>query len=296
MVSGQPNLMAIPCFFVSFIWPEGGRRGKIATLWRVARQPLGQHFLTGAGWSRKILETLPLYPNETWVEIGPGHGEMTQGLAGDGRRVVAIEADARLAKGLEERARSKGSQWRGVEVLCVDVLRVDFARLSGERFRVYGNLPYYITSPILRRLFQWADQIESIHVVIQLEVAARIAAKPGGREYGFLSALCQFYAKPEIVLRIPRGAFRPPPRVTSALVRLTLPGERDRLGVADQRAFLEFVQVCFSQKRKTLRNNLRALASPERVQAAVESLELPPKVRAEQLSLPQFAALFVSLG
>ncbi len=261
----------------------------------MARQRLGQHFLGDAGWRRRILETLPRHPGETWVEIGAGHGEMTELLAGDGRRVIAIETDAQLAQRLRERVSGEPADWPGVEVVSADILHADLGHLTGGRFRVYGNLPYYITSPILHHLFRWADQIASIHIVIQLEVAARIAARPGRREYGYLSAACQFYAKPEIAMRIPPGAFRPPPRVTSALVRMTLPGERAGLGITDEQRFLEFVQLCFGQKRKTLRNNLRAVASDERIHEAVDAAGLRSDARAEQLTLARFAGLFERL-
>jgi 16S rRNA (adenine1518-N6/adenine1519-N6)-dimethyltransferase len=261
----------------------------------MARQRLGQHFLGDAGWRRRILETLPRHPGETWVEIGAGHGEMTELLAGDARRVIAIETDAQLAERLRERVNAEPADWPDVEVVSADILHADLGQLTGGRFRVYGNLPYYITSPILHQLFRWADQIASIHIVIQLEVAARIAARPGRREYGYLSAACQFYAKPEIVMRIPPGAFRPPPRVTSALVRMTLPGERAGLGITDEQRFLEFVQLCFGQKRKTLRNNLRAVASDERIHEALGASGVRSDARAEQLTLAQFAALFERL-
>jgi 16S rRNA (adenine1518-N6/adenine1519-N6)-dimethyltransferase len=268
----------------------------------MARQRLGQHFLGDVGWRRRILDTLPRHAGETWVEIGAGHGEMTELLAGDGRRVIAIETDAQLAERLRERVSGEPADWPGVEVVSADVLHADLLALTGAhgkptcgKFRVYGNLPYYITSPILHHLFRWADQIASIHIVIQLEVAARIAARPGRREYGYLSAACQFYGKPEIVMRIPPGAFRPPPRVTSALVRMTLPGERAGVGITDEQQFLEFVQLCFGQKRKTLRNNLRAVTSDERIHEALATDGLRADARAEQLSLAQFAGLFKRL-
>ncbi len=258
----------------------------------MARQRLGQHFLSDAGWQRRIFESLPRAADEAWVEIGAGHGEMTQLLAADERRVIAIETDGRLAEGLRERA---GREWPNVEVVAGDVLALDLAKLAGGRFCVYGNLPYYITSPILHRLFECGDRIASIYIVIQWEVAARIVARPGRREYGYLSAACQFYAKPEIALRIPAGAFRPPPRVTSALVHMTMPGERASLGIGDERRFLEFVQTCFGMKRKTLRNNLRGMATEERVRGAMEAAGLRGDARAEQLTLGQFAALFREL-
>lgn len=257
---------------------------------------MGQHFLASLTWRQRILETLPRGADETWIEIGAGHGEMTQLLAAPGRRVIAIEADPRLAESLKGRVGADPEKWPGVEIVFGDVLKLDLGALAGGRFRVYGNLPYYITSPILHRLFACADQIVSIHIVVQWEVAARIAARPGRREYGYLSAACRFYAQPEIVLRIPPGAFRPPPRVTSALVRMNLPGERASLAVSDEKRFLEFVQLCFGQKRKTLRNNLRAIAPDDRIQSAFAAADLRPDARAEQLSLAQFAALFTNLA
>jgi 16S rRNA (adenine1518-N6/adenine1519-N6)-dimethyltransferase len=262
----------------------------------MARQPLGQHFLADPGWRRKILASLPRVGNETWIEIGAGHGEMTQHLAGEGRRVVAIETDAVLAKNLTACGQMDPANWTGVEIVPADALTVDFGRLAPGKFRVYGNLPYYITSPILHHLFEWADHIQSMHVVVQLEVAARIIARPGRREYGYLSTLCQFYAKPEIVLRIPPGAFRPPPRVASALVCMTMPGERPSLHVSDDKQFLEFLHVCFRQKRKTLRNNLRAIARDPCIHATLAACGLQAEARAEQLSLHQFADVFRRLS
>jgi 16S rRNA (adenine1518-N6/adenine1519-N6)-dimethyltransferase len=256
---------------------------------------MGQHFLSNPGWQKRILETLPLGAGETWIEIGAGHGEMTQLLAGDGRRVVAIEADIQLAEDLRRKIEARPNDWPGVEVVAGDVLTLDLAKIAGGRFRVYGNLPYYITSPILHQLFRYADRLASIHIVIQLEVAARIVARPGRREYGYLSAACEFYTTPEIALRIPPGAFRPPPRVRSALVQMSLPGERATLAVADEKRFLDFVGMCFGQKRKILRNNLRAIASDQRIHDALEACGLRADARAEQLTLAQFAVLFAQL-
>jgi 16S rRNA (adenine1518-N6/adenine1519-N6)-dimethyltransferase len=258
---------------------------------------MGQHFLRDLGWRKRILATLPRDNTDTWIEIGAGHGEMTELLAANGRRAVAIEGDPKLAEGLREKiASSTAADRASVTVVAGDVLQQDFATLAGgEHFRVYGNLPYYITSPILHRLFNYADQIDSIHIVIQLEVAQRIVAQPGRREYGYLSVACQFYAKPRIALRLPPGAFSPPPKVESALVEMNLPGERARLNIAgseNETRFLKFVQSCFSQKRKTLRNNLRMEFSEEQIHSALTAAGLRLDARAEQLTLAQFAEIF----
>jgi 16S rRNA (adenine1518-N6/adenine1519-N6)-dimethyltransferase len=262
------------------------------------RQRLGQHFLHDLGWRKRILATLPLAANQTWIEIGPGHGEMTQLLVGDNRRIIAIETDQRLAEGLRASRDSDPQKWPGLEIVTADVLAKNIGDLAAGKIHAYGNLPYYITSPILHHLFRWAAQIASVHIVIQAEVAERIAAHPNVRDYGYLSVLCQFYAQPRIALRIPPGAFRPPPKVKSALVAMTLPGAQANLhieGEANEKHFLEFVQTCFSQKRKTLRNNLLAIATDEKIHEALAATTLRSDSRAEQLSLAQFAALFAHL-
>jgi 16S rRNA (adenine1518-N6/adenine1519-N6)-dimethyltransferase len=259
----------------------------------MGRQRLGQHFLDNPAWQNRILEKLPPAPGDIWVEIGPGKGQFTRHLAQRSRRLIAIEADARLADNLRAEAAAHPEQWPNLEVAEGDVLTLDIGALTGgEKFRVYGSLPYYITSPILHHLFQSADPIASIHVVIQREVAERIVAKPGSRDYGYLSVACQFYARPQITLKIPPGAFRPPPKVDSALVAMSLPGERAQLGVSDEAAFLKFVQACFAQKRKTLRNNLIALAPDEIVRGAIADAGLSSDARAEQLHLAQLAQLW----
>lgn len=269
--------------------------------WRaMARQRLGQHFLADAGWREEILRAIrvsqgsiaPLPAGKTdefcWIEIGAGHGEMTEQLAATGAPVYAIEIDPPLLGGLQQLAK----RFPNLAISQGDILKIDIERLSaGRRMRVYGNLPYYITSPILQHLFASAEVIDEIHVVVQLEVAQRLVAQPGTRDYGYLSVLTRYFARPELVLKIPRGAFHPPPEVDSALVTLRLPGERARLGDIDQTRFLNFAKLCFAQKRKMLVNNLRSMAKPEAVRSALASLNLRLDARAEQLSVGELAAL-----
>jgi 16S rRNA (adenine1518-N6/adenine1519-N6)-dimethyltransferase len=250
-------------------------------------EKLGQHFLTDASWQERIERAVHI-DHGVLVEIGAGHGEMTTRLAQLASKVFAIELDPRLARRLREVA----APCKNVEVVESDVMAVDFEKLTGgERFSVYGNLPYYITSPILHRLFQHADRIAAIHIVIQFEVAVRIVAQPGRRDYGYLSVVSQWFSRPEIAFRIPPGAFRPPPKVASALVSFRLPGARDKNSVENESAFLDFVKECFAQKRKTLRNNLRAHLG-NRTEDVLQEAGLSPSTRAEQLTVSQFAALF----
>ena len=257
-------------------------------------EKLGQHFLTGGGWREKILAAIRPAADGVWLEIGAGHGEMTSLLAPRVRRVVAVELDTSLTGRLREVTTRLGN----VSIVSGDVLALDLPALfdaaggGAERFHVYGNLPYYITSPILHRLFELAARIEAIHVVIQMEVAERLTARPRSRAYGYLSVLAQFYSRPEIRLRIPPGAFRPSPKVFSALVSLATPGEGAGLGIEDDAAFFEFVKVCFAQKRKTLWNNLRSSFDEAVARGMLEAAGVERRARAEELTISEFAGLF----
>jgi 16S rRNA (adenine1518-N6/adenine1519-N6)-dimethyltransferase len=257
---------------------------------------LGQHFLIGDGWRERVIAAVAPRPNAVWLEIGAGHGEMTTLLASRAKQVIAIELDPPLARRLAEST----APLSNVRVVAGDILELDLSALlqsagAAERVHVYGNLPYYITSPILHRLFETADRIASIHIVVQMEVAERIVARPGRREYGYLSVLAQFHSRPEIRMRIPPGAFRPRPRVFSALVSMQLPGEGASLGITNTAAFFEFVKLCFAQKRKTLWNNLRAAVGEERTRIALAAAGIEPRTRAEELSVAQFAAIYRAL-
>lgn len=269
----------------------------------MARQRLGQHFLADSDWREQIARAIRVSAHSSefsvsleraadkpycWIEIGAGHGEMTEHLAATGVPVTAIEIDAALVRRLKHLTQ----QFPNLNVVSSDVLKVDISEIAaGRRARIYGNLPYYITSPILHHLFAFAPIIDEIHVVIQLEVAERLAAQPGGRDYGYLSVATQLYSRPEIMLTIPRDAFDPPPEVASALVTLRLPGQLAKLGDIDKEAFLDFVKLCFAQKRKTLVNNLKSLGTGDEVRAALERCGLRPDARGEQLNLAEFAGL-----
>lgn len=261
----------------------------------MARQRLGQHFLSDANWRQQIAQKIGIAGGGNrrgvWIEIGAGHGEMTELLAEAAERLVAIELDARLAPKLAERFSGHPS----VTVVAGDVLNLDLAQLAGAGpFTVYGNLPYYITSPIVHQVLE-CSALRAAFLLMQLEVAERLLAPPGSRDRGYFSAFTQFYARPQILLRIPPGAFRPPPRVNSALVSLTPPGERARLGVDEAGAFVEFLKACFAQKRKMLRNNLRPALAAGRAAEAMERAGLTADARAEELTLEQLAKLFAVL-
>ena len=271
----------------------------------MARQRLGQHFLGDPGWREKIARAIGVSPHGMeglpfpgrrdycWIEVGAGHGEMTQHLVRSGAPVYAIELDPRFVEGLERMAREHSN----LTILSGDVLQTDLRTIaSARRIRLYGNLPYYITSPILHHLFGYADLIDEIHIVVQLQVAQRLTARPGSKSYGYLSVVTQFYTRPEFAVRLPRAAFRPPPEVGSALVNLRLPGERAKLTIQVDDDFLAFVKTCFSHKRKTLSNNLRDIAGPEQTRSLLCDLDLRKDARAEQLSVAELAAVYQSIS
>jgi 16S rRNA (adenine1518-N6/adenine1519-N6)-dimethyltransferase len=270
----------------------------------MTRQRLGQHFLGDPAWREQIARAICVSPrslapsskaqdkNHCWIEIGAGHGEMTSHLASTGVPVYAIELDASFAGRLQDLTQ----QFPNLTVVSADILETDIAKLAaGRRVRIYGNLPYYITSPILHHIFAFAGLLDEMHVVIQTEVAQRLTAQPASKLYGYLSVATQLYARPEFVFRIPRGAFLPPPDVGSSLVTLRFPGERVKLSSGEEADFLDFVKLCFSQKRKTLVNNLRSVAPRDRIREALAALKLRPDARAEQLSVPALASLYERL-
>jgi len=271
----------------------------------MTRQRLGQHFLADAGWREKIARAIRVSAHGMestgaergaeccWIEIGAGHGEMTEHLLRSGSPVIAVEVDPPLVETLRKIAERHSN----LTVVHGDVLKTDLRALTaGRRMRIYGNLPYYITSPILHHFFEYSPEIDAAHIVIQLEVAQRLTASPGNKLYGYLSVATQFYSRPDFALRLPRGAFRPPPEVGSALVTLRFPGASTEVGIEDANTFLEFVKMCFGQKRKTLSNNLRPATEPELVREILRQLKLREDARAEQLTVGQLADLYKRIG
>jgi len=264
------------------------------------RPKLGQNFLTDPSAARRIVEALGDVSESTVVEIGPGRGVLTSLLVGRARHVIAIELDRVLGAQL----RMKYAHQPGIEILEGDVLTIDFdsllrrPRVAGNAnypftgpARVVGNLPYYITSPILQRLFSFHDLFSMMVILVQREVADRIAAKPGGREYGLLSATVQLYARIEKLFTLPPGAFSPPPKVHSTALRLTIEPQEETLGVRGS-DFLEFLRLSFGQKRKTLVNNLKAHYPEAETRAALAKAGVRADARAESLPLAKAAAVF----
>jgi len=278
---------------------------KVASVRRPESKPkMGQHFLVSEDFATRVVDAVGDVSQSTVLEIGPGRGILTSLLARRARRLIAVEIDRVLAAQL----RLKFGMSRNTEIIEADILSIDFDSLFGpkpglgrpgielkpEPVKAVGNLPYYITSEILLRLFEFSKYFDTIVIMVQREVADRIAAEPGGRDYGMLSATAQLYARVEKLFTLPPGAFVPPPKVHSAVLRLTIEPRQEKLGVAGD-GFIDFLRLSFGQKRKTLWNNLKAKYEGAELKRALAAANVKSTARAETLSLEQSAAVFRAL-
>jgi 16S rRNA (adenine1518-N6/adenine1519-N6)-dimethyltransferase len=266
---------------------------------------LGQNFLADRNAAGKIVEALGDIARALVVEVGPGKGALTDVLAERAGRLIAIELDHMLAADL----RYRYGRYKTVEILEGDVLRIDFRTVLNRtigplndlrpekpaRARLAGNLPYYITSDILLRLFEFHDQFDVIVIMVQREVADRLAAQPGSRDYGLLSATAQLHTRVEKLFTLPPGAFVPPPKVHSSVLRLTVAPRFAELGVPPKE-FIQFLKIAFAMKRKTLLNNLKKSYPEERIRAALKETGVRADVRAEALPLEETAGVFRKLA
>lgn len=242
---------------------------------------LGQHFLRPSSVER-ILRLVDPRPDQTFLEIGSGRGALTLPLAERAQHVVAVELDRRLAAELQAREVPR------LTVVAGDALRTDLASLVPRGSRLVGNLPYYVSSPLLRRFLELRSHVTDLHVMLQEEVARRVASPPGSREYGILSVLFAAWADVDLPLRFPPGAFVPAPKVSSALLRARfLP--RPRVDIDDMAAFEQLVKSAFRQRRRTLENNLRD--SYPNLKENLRLLNIEGSRRAETLSVGEFARL-----
>jgi 16S rRNA (adenine1518-N6/adenine1519-N6)-dimethyltransferase len=288
---------------------------KVVSTRRPQHKPkLGQHFLASESSARQIVDALGDTSQNTVLEIGPGRGVLTSLLAKRVRRLIAVELDRVLAAQL----RLRFGMFPNVEVIEADILSIDFDSLFGpkpglrrpglefrpEPAKVIGNLPYYITSEILLRLFDYSKYFDTIVILVQREVADRVAAEPGSRDYGLLSATAQLYARVEKLFTLPPAAFSPPPKVHSTALRLTIAPRQKELGLDGDGAmedgqikdgFIDFLKLSFGQKRKTLWNNLKSNYPEPRLRAALAQARVKPTARAETLTLEESAALFRAL-
>lgn len=247
---------------------------------------LGQHFLVRPSVLDRIADLAAQQQSSSCIEIGPGRGALTGPLLERFTSVTAIEVDPVLVLYLRQKFRDAIAEGR-LALLEADILKADLAALSTGSAAIVGNLPYYITSPILEKVF-------GLHAysvfLVQLEVAQRIAASPSSREYGYLSVLSQIQSKPELIFEVPPAAFRPPPKVSSAVIRCVPRDPQAEWGLSDVPGFLRFASACFRHKRKTLRNNLAGVYGKEALDSIPEG-----RLRAEQMGVPELIELWRTL-
>ena len=256
----------------------------------------GQNFLIDTHVLEKIIKSAEITKDDLVLEIGPGIGTMTQYLCENAREVLAVEIDKNLIPILEN---DTLAQYDNVTIINEDILKLDLNALvkernGGKRIKVVANLPYYITTPIIMGLFESHVPLQNITVMVQKEVADRMQAGPGSKDYGALSLAVQYYAKPYIAANVPQNCFMPRPNVGSAVIRLTL-HEEPPVKVKDETLLFALIRASFNQRRKTLVNGLTNAAelnfTKEEVQAALEEIGLSATVRGEALTLEQFAEL-----
>ncbi len=253
-----------------------------------ASKRLGQNFLIHGGTVEAIVETADICPGDRVLEIGPGIGTLTQGLAEAGASVTAVELDKKLPAVLAETL----SGYDRVRIVGGDILKTDIPALMGEEpFKVVANLPYYITTPILLTLLERRLPITRIVTMVQREVAERMIALPGGRDYGALSVAVQYYTEPRLAIEVSPRCFLPPPAVESAVMDCVV-RKTPSVAVEDEKHFFRVVRAAFGQRRKTIGNALKSLGLPRDIlQGALSKAGIDPLRRGETLSLSEFAAL-----
>ncbi|MCL4457772.1 MAG: 16S rRNA (adenine(1518)-N(6)/adenine(1519)-N(6))-dimethyltransferase RsmA [Nitrospirae bacterium] len=246
------------------------------------KKHLGQNFLFDPSILHRIVEASGVTKEDTVVEIGPGPGTLTKILAGAAKKVIAIELDYELYARLKDEL----NEFKNIELIHSDALKYPYEAL--EPFKVVANIPYYITTPIIFRLLDARKNLKSMTLTIQKEVAQRIAAKPDTKEYGVLSIAVQYYSKPELKFVIPKGAFRPVPKVDSAVIRIEIL-DKPAVAVNDEKLFFRVVKTSFAQRRKTLANSLKSISND--IKEILIAAGIDPRRRAETLSIEEFARL-----
>ncbi len=259
-----------------------------ATFGKPAKKSLGQHFLHERGIVEKLVLAIDPRPGDRIVEIGPGQGALTFPLLDRHGALTAIEFDRDLLEPLTAAAKAHGA----LTLIHADVMNIDFSALADDspaddrRIRLVGNLPYNLSSPILFHALDHAAAVRDMHFMLQKEVVDRMAAGPGSKVYGRLSVMLQAYCTVTALFNVSPGAFRPPPKVDSAVVRL-VPRTPEQIGIDDPRRFADVVRAAFGQRRKTLRNAVSSVCTVEQIIAA----GIDPQHRAEQLEVADFVRL-----
>jgi len=250
----------------------------------MTKRRLGQNFLFDPSILKRIISFSGITPDDTVVEIGPGHGTLTAMLARAAMKVIAVELDS----GLYERLKEKLVGFGNIELVNADALKYDFGEVGD--FKVVANIPYYITTPIIFRLIEQREHLKSMTLMVQKEVAERIAAKYGCKEYGVLSIMIQYYCSVKLCFIVPAGAFRPAPKVDSAVIHMEIL-DKPGVEVHDEDTFFRIVRTVFSQRRKMLSNSFKPLTGDIDASDILTSAGIDPRRRPETLSIEEFARL-----
>lgn len=251
------------------------------------KRPFGQHFLFDPNILNKIVDCSGVTDEDTVVEIGPGLGRLTGILSERVKKVIAIEFDKRLIERLEDELADR----KNVEIVQCDALKFPYEDIKGN-FRVVANIPYYITTPIIFKLLEYKEKMPSMTLLMQKEVAKRITAAPGSKEYGVLSITTQLYTEPVLKFSVSKKAFSPPPKVDSAVLHFKV-SSVPRFNIKNEELFLKIVRAAFSQRRKTILNGLKKF---EGIKDALDKAGIDPKLRVETLSIEDLAKLSDSLA
>jgi 16S rRNA (adenine1518-N6/adenine1519-N6)-dimethyltransferase len=246
------------------------------------KRPFGQHFLFDPNILKKIIGCSGVTAEDTVVEIGPGLGRMTGILSEHVKKVIAIEFDKRLIERLQEELAEK----KKIEIIQGDALKFPYEDIKGD-FKVVANIPYYITTPIIFKLLEYKDKMPSMTLLMQKEVAKRITAEAGSKDYGVLSITTKLYTEPKLVFNVSRKAFSPPPKVDSAVIHFKV-SQKPRFKMKDEALFLDIVRSSFSQRRKMIMTSLKKF---EGIKEALDKAGIDPKLRPEALSINDFVEL-----
>lgn len=255
------------------------------------KKSLGQNFLTDQNIRNKIVASLGLKPEDILLEIGAGRGELTELISQQVKAVYALEIDRRLQVGLKELSARCGN----IQVFNRDILKFDLEEFIQEnnikgKIKAFGNIPYYISSPIIEHLLNFRGCLNAIFLTVQKEFGARVVAGPGTKDYGSFSCFVQYYSLPKVIFNISRNCFKPAPKVDSSFLKLEI-REKAAVSVKDEEFFFKIIRAAFGQRRKTLRNSLSGLILEEDLKRFFEGSGVDKKVRPERLSLADFAFL-----
>jgi len=256
------------------------------------KKSLGQNFLVDPNIRNKLIASLDLKEDDIVLEIGSGKGELTRAIAQRVNKLFGLEIDKRLYSLLSS---TFGNDAKNIEIINSDILKFDLAEFFKQRkvrgrIKVFGNIPYYISSPIIEHLLKFRGRINSIFITVQKEFARRVAAVPGSKAYGSFSCFTQYYTLPRIIFNISRNCFKPAPKVDSSFLELKI-REKPAIQVRDEALFFKLIRSSFSQRRKTLRKSLAGLVAVNTLESFFVQSALDKNIRPENLSLENFALL-----